>query len=64
MNEPGVPLELLLEGLPHSRITGERARLVSSLAIDSRAVTPGALFFALRGQQTDGHRYIGGCDRF
>jgi UDP-N-acetylmuramoyl-L-alanyl-D-glutamate--2,6-diaminopimelate ligase len=59
MNEPGVPLELLLEGLPHSRITGERARLVSSLAIDSRAVTPGALFFALRGQQTDGHRYIG-----
>ncbi len=59
MNEPGVPLELLLEGLPHSCITGERAQQVSSLAIDSRAVTPGALFFALRGQHTDGHRYIG-----
>ncbi|HET9393966.1 MAG TPA: UDP-N-acetylmuramoyl-L-alanyl-D-glutamate--2,6-diaminopimelate ligase [Candidatus Rubrimentiphilum sp.] len=50
MNEPGVPLESLLEALPQN---------ITSLAIDSRAVTPGALFFALRGEHTDGHRYIG-----
>jgi UDP-N-acetylmuramoyl-L-alanyl-D-glutamate--2,6-diaminopimelate ligase len=49
MNEPGVPLEMLLQALPQN---------ISSLAIDSRAVTPGALFFALRGEHTDGHRYI------
>ena len=49
MNESGVPLEMLLQALPQN---------ISSLAIDSRAVTPGALFFALRGEHTDGHRYI------
>lgn len=49
MNESAVPLETLLEALPQN---------ITSLAIDSRAVTPGALFFALRGEKTDGHRYI------
>src|SRR5438270_4950657 len=49
MNESGVPLEMLLQALPQN---------ISSLAIDSRAVTPGALFFALRGEHTDGHHYI------
>jgi UDP-N-acetylmuramoyl-L-alanyl-D-glutamate--2,6-diaminopimelate ligase len=49
MTESGVPLEMLLQALPQN---------ITSLAIDSRAVTPGALFFALRGEQTDGHRYI------
>ena len=49
MNQPGVPLETLLQALPPN---------IRSLAIDSRAVTPGAIFFALRGEQTDGHRYI------
>ena len=29
------------------------------LAIDSREVTPGALFFALPGERTDGHRFVG-----
>ncbi len=60
MNESGVPLEMLLQALPQKRVTGgPHAQSISSLAIDSRAVTPGALFFALRGEQTDGHRYIG-----
>jgi UDP-N-acetylmuramoyl-L-alanyl-D-glutamate--2,6-diaminopimelate ligase len=60
MSDPGTPLELLLEGLSHSRIAGGgRERNIASLAIDSRAVTPGALFFAVRGQHTDGHQYIG-----
>ena len=31
---------------------------VSSLAYDSREVKEGALFFALRGLHTDGHRFI------
>jgi UDP-N-acetylmuramoyl-tripeptide--D-alanyl-D-alanine ligase len=31
---------------------------VTSVAIDSRAVTPGALFVAVRGERDDGHRYL------
>ena len=27
-------------------------------AVDSRLVTPGAIFFALPGERTDGHRYL------
>ncbi|MCP5514639.1 MAG: UDP-N-acetylmuramoyl-tripeptide--D-alanyl-D-alanine ligase [Spirochaetales bacterium] len=32
---------------------------LSSVAIDSRKVEPGSLFFALRGEKSDGHKYIG-----
>jgi UDP-N-acetylmuramoyl-L-alanyl-D-glutamate--2,6-diaminopimelate ligase len=58
MTEPGVLLELLLEGLPDSRITGGGSVMVSSLSFDSRSVRPGALFFAIAGERTDGHRYL------
>jgi UDP-N-acetylmuramoyl-L-alanyl-D-glutamate--2,6-diaminopimelate ligase len=34
------------------------ATLVTGLAVDSRLVTPGDLFFALAGQRTDGARFI------
>ena len=32
---------------------------VSGVAFDSREVGPGDLFIAMRGEETDGHRYIG-----
>jgi len=32
--------------------------LVSGVEIDSRDVVPGDLFFALKGETTDGHRYV------
>lgn len=32
--------------------------MVTSVCVDSRLVTPGALFFALSGEHTDGHRYV------
>ncbi|MFA7405137.1 MAG: UDP-N-acetylmuramoyl-L-alanyl-D-glutamate--2,6-diaminopimelate ligase [Pelobacteraceae bacterium] len=48
----------LLEKLPDSEIHGDATVAVTSLTCDSRAVVPGALFFALRGVQADGHRYI------
>ncbi|QRN86437.1 UDP-N-acetylmuramoyl-tripeptide--D-alanyl-D-alanine ligase [Clostridia bacterium] len=31
---------------------------ISSVVTDSRAVVPGALFFAIRGERTDGHLYL------
>ncbi len=33
--------------------------LVSGAAIDSRFVTPGSIFFALKGKKVDGHDFIG-----
>lgn len=42
-------------------ITLDKATLeceISSLAMDSRKVEPGALFVALRGVASDGHQFI------
>ena len=48
----------LLAGVP---LTGETPNLdmeISSISYDSRTLEPGALFVALPGDKTDGHRYI------
>lgn len=50
-------LSELTDSLPHSQRMGEDVQ-ITDLAYDSRAVTPGALFVALRGQKTDGHDFI------
>ncbi len=50
-------LSELTDSLPHSQRQGEDVQ-ITDLAYDSRAVTPGALFVALRGQKTDGHDFI------
>jgi len=51
-------LRELFEKLTDSEIHGDSSASITALTCDSRAVRPGALFFALRGVQTDGHRYI------
>lgn len=52
-------LESLLPALAGSaRVSGRREAQISGLAIDSRAVRPGDCFVALRGERTDGHRFI------
>jgi UDP-N-acetylmuramoyl-L-alanyl-D-glutamate--2,6-diaminopimelate ligase len=56
--ERGVELYALLDRLPAASVSGDRTRLVTSIEIDSRAVRPGALFVALRGDRTDGHSYV------
>jgi UDP-N-acetylmuramoyl-L-alanyl-D-glutamate--2,6-diaminopimelate ligase len=58
--EDGVSLRLdaLVAGLA-ARIAGDGSVDIHELAYDSRAVAPGSLFVALRGERTDGHRY---CD--
>lgn len=59
---PSVPLETLLRTLAqNTRVIGSRDKTICALAIDSRRTGPGALFFALRGEHTDGHRFIAGA---
>jgi UDP-N-acetylmuramoyl-L-alanyl-D-glutamate--2,6-diaminopimelate ligase len=41
-----------------ARVLGASGARVEDLAYDSRLVRPGALFAALRGAQTDGHRFV------
>jgi UDP-N-acetylmuramoyl-L-alanyl-D-glutamate--2,6-diaminopimelate ligase len=49
-------LRELIEGLD-VEVTGNRDLEICDIAHDSRAVVRGGLFVALRGQNTDGHRY-------
>lgn len=54
-----VALTTLLERLPSRFVRGSVDGIaVSSIAIDSRKVTPGALFVAMRGERTDGHEFV------
>jgi UDP-N-acetylmuramoyl-tripeptide--D-alanyl-D-alanine ligase len=39
-------------------VAGPTTGAVDAVAIDSRTVAPGALFVALRGEHTDGHRFL------
>ncbi len=40
-------------------VTAHPALIVSALDTDSRSVSPGALFVALRGERADGHEFLG-----
>lgn len=48
----------LIKGVPVKRVTGNIGIEIQGVVYDSRQVTPGSLFVAIRGLKTDGHRYI------
>ncbi|HUI41988.1 MAG TPA: UDP-N-acetylmuramoyl-L-alanyl-D-glutamate--2,6-diaminopimelate ligase [Terriglobia bacterium] len=48
----------LLHGLPGLELGADPGLDIQSLAYDSRRVTPGGLFFAIEGEDADGHRFI------
>jgi len=48
----------LLEGVEVLETRGELPAHIEALAYDSRKVTPGTCFVALRGTRTDGHRFL------
>jgi len=50
-------LERLVSALDPIEVLGRPAVEVRDLAYDARAVTPGALFFAVRGENADGHDF-------
>jgi UDP-N-acetylmuramoyl-L-alanyl-D-glutamate--2,6-diaminopimelate ligase len=48
----------LVATLPGARVAGTLPPSVDAIATDSRAVKPGTLFIALRGERTDGHAFV------
>ncbi len=48
----------LIDCIRPLRVAGETAGAVTGLVYDSRRVSPGCAFFALRGSHVDGHRFI------
>lgn len=48
----------LLSGLENVRIAGDPQSEISSLTDDSRRVTPGSLFVAVRGTRADGRAFV------
>ena len=48
----------LLSGAETTAIRGSDDAEIRSIAYDSRKVTPGALFFALKGEKEDGNKYV------
>ena len=51
-------LRSLLAGVPLTGAAADLEMEISSISYDSRTLEPGALFVALSGEKTDGHRYI------
>jgi UDP-N-acetylmuramoyl-L-alanyl-D-glutamate--2,6-diaminopimelate ligase len=58
MSAPSVEAAALLDRLPEAQISGDPRQLVTGIETVSQAVRPGALFVALHGVHTDGHRYV------
>src|SRR5947208_2674455 len=51
-------LKQLIQNLPSATVEGPLDREVSGIAYDSRRITPGMVFVAIPGRQTDGHEFI------
>ena len=52
-------LSQILEGIQDARLSGDPQTPIRGLAYDSRAIEPGFLFAALRGQKSDGNDFVG-----
>ena len=48
----------LIQVLPTKKVVHATTVEVTSLEMDSRKVTPGALFFCIFGQTVDGHQFV------
>ena len=51
-------LKEILKSISIRRITGKESGDITGICIDSRQATPGSMFVAVKGTQTDGHAYI------
>lgn len=51
-------IEEILKGIDIVSLTGEKSTVISNIEFDSRKVTKGSLFVAVKGYKTDGHDFI------
>ncbi len=51
-------IEEIIKGIDVVSFNGEMNSVISGVGFDSRFVTPGSLFVAVKGYQSDGHDYI------
>jgi UDP-N-acetylmuramoyl-tripeptide--D-alanyl-D-alanine ligase len=56
--EEPLTIATVLEATGGSLIQGDRQIPVAGVSTDSRSIKPGELFFALRGERFDGHRFV------
>jgi UDP-N-acetylmuramoyl-L-alanyl-D-glutamate--2,6-diaminopimelate ligase len=52
-------IENITGGIEILHRTGEKDPVIGNIEFDSRKVTPGTLFVAVKGTKSDGHDYIG-----
>jgi UDP-N-acetylmuramoyl-L-alanyl-D-glutamate--2,6-diaminopimelate ligase len=52
-------IEKIIEGIDIISVTGDRKRIIDNISFDSRNISEGSLFVAVRGSKSDGHDYIG-----
>jgi len=60
---PELELSQLLEGTGGTLVRGNPATRADSFVIDTRRLKAGGVFFALKGQRTDGHKFLGEAAR-
>ena len=53
-----IKIEEILKGIDVSLVKGDTSGSVSTVEFDSRNVSPGCMFVAVKGYNTDGHNYI------
>lgn len=51
-------IDKILKGIDVVSVTGDKKATVSNIEFDSRNVSDGSLFIAVKGYKTDGHNYI------
>jgi len=51
-------IEEILKGIEIVSVTGTKSTVISGIEFDSRKVTKGSLFVAVKGYKTDGHDFI------
>jgi UDP-N-acetylmuramoyl-L-alanyl-D-glutamate--2,6-diaminopimelate ligase len=53
-----IEIDEILKGIEVISVSGEKNPVITGIGFDSRNVSPGSLFVAVKGYQTDGHDYI------